>query len=460
MTTRQRDLLLDVQLEEIVPPIRRRLRVRDYLPLADLHVVLQTAMGWQDCHLYEFHIAGRSYADLDQLDEFEPDGIAGVLSVRLSDLALEPGDELLYVYDLGDDWRHRIRVEEVMQREARVPPAVCVEGERRCPPEDCGGVDGYADMLAALRDPQDPEHELWRAWVGSDYDPERFSVEEVNAALAALFKPGGRAVGARQPVGVVGMVEDAIALMEAVAQSDDRISGTVLKCAADLLRAQARAKPGHLTPFQKLEGWAAGSLHAAFLVTPRSAGVRRMTLKELAQRFGITASTVGQRSHDVRFTLKQQSSSKASGSKVSGVAGLASRAPAGFREVREPVGASGEDAGPSDAEGAPWRVAEELLLAAQGVPAAAAEALYLRAADLLAARADAIEDDELRRLIRLGLETRSDETFTRFLALGLREFGAEAATWVPPGSGRRRGRRARRESEAEPTDSDPELPLL
>lgn len=189
---------LRVELEHVRPRVWRLLKVPSDLSLAELHVVLQAAMGWEDYHLYEFEVEDDVFGDPDSLDGWEPDNFHDADLYGLEDLDPEPGDELTYVYDFGDNWRHRIRVEEVPPAGADPlgpddPPAARVlDGARRCPPEDCGGAPGYAAMLEALDDPSHPEHEEWRAWIGPDFDPEAFSKTVANAALAALQEPGGR----------------------------------------------------------------------------------------------------------------------------------------------------------------------------------------------------------------------------------------------------------------------------
>ena len=90
-----------------------------------------------------------------------------------------------YDYDFGDDWRHDLLVEriKVLDAEDWVAPR-CLDGRRACPPEDCGGVSGYEELLAALRDPYHEDHERLRTWVGDHYDPELFSVQQLNSAFA------------------------------------------------------------------------------------------------------------------------------------------------------------------------------------------------------------------------------------------------------------------------------------
>jgi hypothetical protein len=90
-----------------------------------------------------------------------------------------------YVYDLGDSWRHRVDIEDVRDDVDGGGWARCLGGARSCPPEDCGGVEGYARLLDLLFDPHHPEFGEVRRWVGR-FEPDRFDIREVNAALSAV----------------------------------------------------------------------------------------------------------------------------------------------------------------------------------------------------------------------------------------------------------------------------------
>jgi Plasmid pRiA4b ORF-3-like protein. len=97
-----------------------------------------------------------------------------------------PKDKFRYVYDFGDDWRHDIVVEKVLDPDEGIKYPVCIGGKRNCPPEDVGGPWGYEDFLEAIQDPQHPEHESMLEWVGGSFDPEEFSIDEVNDMLKMI----------------------------------------------------------------------------------------------------------------------------------------------------------------------------------------------------------------------------------------------------------------------------------
>lgn len=160
------------------PPIWRRIQVPDGT-LDDLHEHIQTAMGWTNSHLHQFMIRGRRYGDPELLDDgFEDEHeLADSTQTELSVL-LAKARKLMkfsYEYDFGDSWEHEVVFEGVVAAEAGVRYPRCTDGACACPPEDVGGVWGYADFLEAIRDPKHEEHADMLEWIGGKFDPEKFS---------------------------------------------------------------------------------------------------------------------------------------------------------------------------------------------------------------------------------------------------------------------------------------------
>lgn len=177
-----------ITLLDIEPPIWRRIRVSD-CTLADLHEYLQAAFGWENYHLHQFQIDGERYESPPAPDDFEFDpDIRDETQVVLSKLIPKSGRKprWVYEYDFGDGWRHEIQFEGFVPDDPKAKYPVCVEGERACPPEDCGGPSGYSDFLVAIADPRHPDHREMREWVGGRFDPETFSVDRANRRLRAL----------------------------------------------------------------------------------------------------------------------------------------------------------------------------------------------------------------------------------------------------------------------------------
>lgn len=179
---------LMVSLNFVEPRVWRRLWVPDSLTLAQLHLVIQTAMGWTNSHLHEFEIAGKRYEPVDEQAQMH--GPAGLdeTHVRLTEVLGPEVASFMYTYDFGDNWRHTVLIE----RRKRVNESInawpmCVAGQRACPPEDVGGSGGYQDFLEAIGDPAHEEHiAMWR-WNGGPFDPNGFDLNRVNAVLRELI---------------------------------------------------------------------------------------------------------------------------------------------------------------------------------------------------------------------------------------------------------------------------------
>ncbi len=174
-----------VDLRGSKPPIWRRLQVPGDITLRELHTVLQVAFGWHSMHLYAFDTA------YGQFGVPGPGlGLRSDTKVTLEQVAAGPGTKLTYTYDFGDDWEHMITVERtVPPADASIYPR-CIGGRRKAPPEDCGGIWGYQELLAILEDPAHEEHHDRLDWLGIDradqHDPAHFDTDEVNDAFTAL----------------------------------------------------------------------------------------------------------------------------------------------------------------------------------------------------------------------------------------------------------------------------------
>ncbi len=178
---------LKVTLRYTKPPIWRRLLVPAGLTLEVLHDVLQLAMGWTDSHLHEFRVGQQPYGIPDPEDQLT--GLPTVgdeRRVHLFTVLGKAGAKATYTYDFGDCWEHAIAVEKVLPPEPGVAYPICVGGKRQCPPEDCGSIPGYYNLLEVIRDPTHEEHEDMMDWLGGEYDPDAFSVDDVNRRLAPL----------------------------------------------------------------------------------------------------------------------------------------------------------------------------------------------------------------------------------------------------------------------------------
>ena len=174
---------IKVTLEGAKPPIWRRLLVSSDASLADLHDIIQVAMGWTDSHMHAFVINGESYG---RTGPYALDDALDELRFTLNQVAPREKAKFRYEYDFGDDWRHTILVEKILPPDPKAHSPSCVKGARNCPPEDCGGVYGYEEFLDAVADPKHPEHDDMIDWAGGEFDPEAFDLEATNAELRQL----------------------------------------------------------------------------------------------------------------------------------------------------------------------------------------------------------------------------------------------------------------------------------
>ncbi len=174
---------LKITLKDFRPPIWRRVQVKSNITLGKLHQIIQASMGWTNSHLHGFSIDGVEYGQpVPELDL----EIKNEQRVKLSKVVTGEKKKFLYTYDMGDSWEHEILVEKVLPHDPLVRYPVCLTGKRACPPEDCGGVWGYADFLEAITQPAHHEHESMLEWVGGVFDPDAFILSEVNQLLQQI----------------------------------------------------------------------------------------------------------------------------------------------------------------------------------------------------------------------------------------------------------------------------------
>lgn len=183
-----RDILqLKVTLNKSEPLIWRRVFVPVTVTFFDLHHIIQIAMGWTNSHLFEFKVGDATigYKD-EQLEGFE--NVIDANEVRLAKVLKEEGMSFSYLYDFGDYWRHTITVEDILSPSPRKVYPGCISGQLRCPPEDCGGIGGFYDMLEILKDKKHPQYKQIKTWVGKGYDPEEFDLAKINKELPKYRK--------------------------------------------------------------------------------------------------------------------------------------------------------------------------------------------------------------------------------------------------------------------------------
>ena len=176
---------LKISLMDSNPEIWRRVLVSGNTTLGKLHRIIQNVMDWTDSHLHEFIVKDVSYADPDP--EMEMDRSKNENRTHLCNIAPTAKSSFVYVYDFGDGWEHKIKVEKTMDHHERFSGRpVCLEGESACPPEDCGGIYSYYDMLEIIKNPKHPEYNDTMEWLGGEFDPNVFDLDETNQILKKM----------------------------------------------------------------------------------------------------------------------------------------------------------------------------------------------------------------------------------------------------------------------------------
>lgn len=172
----------NITLKGIQPRVWRRIQVPETYTFWDLHIAIQDAMGWSDCHLHQFKInepvtsAKVEIGIPDEQDDYYE--ILPGWKQKIADYFSPDNKTAVYTYDFGNNWYHSILLEKILPREAGLLYPLCIDGQRACPPEDCGGPSGYEDFLEIIMDPGDERYEEMLSWAG-DFEPEYFDKNEV-----------------------------------------------------------------------------------------------------------------------------------------------------------------------------------------------------------------------------------------------------------------------------------------
>jgi hypothetical protein len=175
---------LKITLANVEPAVVRRIEVPWHIRLDLLHLVLQAAMGWSNGHLYEIRAGDVGWG---LPDPGWGDGPRDAAKARLADVIEDTGAKTLeYLYDFGDGWEHKIKIERFLDPVPGVFYPRLIAASGRCPPEDVGGPWGYADFLEVIGDPEHPRHAELCEWVEDDFDPAVADTGARAKAVAAL----------------------------------------------------------------------------------------------------------------------------------------------------------------------------------------------------------------------------------------------------------------------------------
>lgn len=174
-----------IVLENTKPTIYRRIQVPGNYTFWDLHVAIQSAMGWTDCHLHQFETMELKPGNIKYIgipDEEEYMEVAAGWEEKISDwFSLDSRKAMRYVYDFGDNWSHKITLEKILPEEEKTKYPICIAGANACPLEDCGGVWGYYDMLEVMNNPKHKKYKDTMEWLCDEkIDPEEFDIADID----------------------------------------------------------------------------------------------------------------------------------------------------------------------------------------------------------------------------------------------------------------------------------------
>ena len=171
-----------ITLKGLKPALWRRIQVPETYSFWDLHVAMQDAMGWQDSHLHDFRVRNPHTRKKERIgipdEEFDLKILTG-WECDIRDYFSIENSSATYVYDYGDNWEHTVKLEKILPRDKEMKYPRCTDGERACPPEDCGGIHGYKEFLETIMDPTHKQHEDLLTWVGGNFQPEFFDSNKV-----------------------------------------------------------------------------------------------------------------------------------------------------------------------------------------------------------------------------------------------------------------------------------------
>jgi hypothetical protein len=170
------------------PLVARTFKVSSESSMYVLHDIIQVVMGWKNYHLYQFEVGTMVIADKRLWDEEEMGPITDVKEVSVGEVFTKVGTTAVYEYDFGDGWMHHLELVDRSTHPTQEVLPLVISGENACPPEDCGGIHGYKELLEVLKNPKHPEYRETKVWVGSKFNPTKFSSDVCNKELSKLNK--------------------------------------------------------------------------------------------------------------------------------------------------------------------------------------------------------------------------------------------------------------------------------
>jgi Plasmid pRiA4b ORF-3-like protein len=176
-----------IELKEIDPAIWRRIEVPLTTSLKGLHDVIQAVMPFENYHLFRFDVGGKRYGIGDRQWDHVRDTL-DAKNIKLGTLIERGARALSYTYDFGDDWQHSVTIENVAAADPKLDYPRFIDGARRAPPEDVGGIPGFEEFLDAMTNPRHPEHKRLTEWYGGSFDPNDLNLTVIGDRIGKLAK--------------------------------------------------------------------------------------------------------------------------------------------------------------------------------------------------------------------------------------------------------------------------------
>jgi Plasmid pRiA4b ORF-3-like protein len=167
------------------PRVWRRILVRETMWLSRLHDTVQIVLDWFDYQTHTFALDDLKFGNPVKRDDLN---VEDDRDVTLGDLSLASRDRMAYEYHIGEGWKVDVRVEKTIPPGKGAVYPLCIAGERAGPPEDCGGIEAFHDMLACLKEPTSDLGREWLGWLGPEYEPAACDLDKINKALRKLGK--------------------------------------------------------------------------------------------------------------------------------------------------------------------------------------------------------------------------------------------------------------------------------
>jgi len=173
------------------PVVFRTLLVDSNASFYELHHILQIAMGWFNYHLFNFryhdyylelpNAEDEMYKDFTRFQKVDP------RTITLKEFFISLKSKITYTYDFGDSWQHEIELQKVIEPDVSMQLPLCIKGKYSCPPEDCGSIPGYYNLIEIMKKPNHNEYKEYVEWLGGEpYDMTAFDVNFVNEELQHL----------------------------------------------------------------------------------------------------------------------------------------------------------------------------------------------------------------------------------------------------------------------------------